>query len=75
MVYLKKKKKNGIESYIVEQDVSALTGGMLESMAVSLENLIKLSEQLQKLFLNNSYLPKNAAFFIAAFLSSVFICN
>ena len=44
--FLKWGEKNGIESYIVEQDVSALSGGMLESMAVSLENLIKLSEQL-----------------------------
>ena len=44
--FLKWGEKNGIESYIVEQDVSFLSGGMLESMAVSLENLIKLSNQL-----------------------------
>ena len=50
--FLKWGEKNGIESYIVEQDVSALSGGMLESMAVSLENLIKLSEQLWLLHQN-----------------------
>jgi sugar phosphate isomerase/epimerase len=44
--FLKWGEENGIEYYIVEQDVSFLSGGMLESMAVSLENLIKLSEQL-----------------------------
>ena len=44
--FLKWGEKNGIEYYIVEQDVSFLSGGMLESMAVSLENLIKLSNQL-----------------------------
>ena len=40
--------KNGVESYIVEQDVSFLEGGMLESMAVSLENLIKIGEKVKK---------------------------
>ena len=40
--------KNGVESYIVEQDVSFLEGGMLESMAVSLENLVKIGEKVKK---------------------------
>lgn len=37
---------NGTEWYVVEQDRSFLTGGMMESYQISFNNLLKLQEQL-----------------------------